>query len=135
MDIILVDTSVWVNFFKGIETSASKFLRNNTTNIIIATCPTIIQEILQGVVSDGDKRIVKSTFDSLTKLIEDPYEVAVEAAELYRSLRKKGVTIRKANDCLIAIYAIKNKIAILNDDRDFQFIADHSALRLVGFVN
>jgi len=133
MDTILVDTSVWVNYFKDIETDACKFLDNNLTNIVVATCPTIVQEILQGVVSDADKRTVKQHFDPLSRLIDNPYSVAIEAAELYRTLRKKGITVRKPNDCLIAIYAIRSGIKLLHDDRDFQLIANHSSLKVVGF--
>jgi len=133
METILVDTSVWVNFFKDIDTDASKFLTNNITNIIIATCPVIVQEILQGVATDADEQIVKLYFDNLTRLKEEPYLVAIEAAELYRKLRKKGITIRKPNDCLIAVYAIRNQIVLLNDDRDFKLIAEHSLLKIMNF--
>jgi predicted nucleic acid-binding protein len=133
MDIILVDTSVWVNFFKGIETDSSKFLRNNLANIVVATCPTIMQEILQGVVSDAEVKKIKSYFDSMTKLKGDPYVTATEAASLYRDLRKRGITVRKPNDCLIAVYAIRNKVTLLNDDRDFYFIAAHSPLKVMNF--
>jgi predicted nucleic acid-binding protein len=131
MDIVLVDTSVWVNFFKDVETSSNNFLNKNFTSIVIATCPTIVQEILQGVITDADEQIVKLYFDNLTKLEEDSYEVATEAANLYRMLRKKGVTIRKPNDCLIAIYAIKNNIALLHDDKDFINIAAFSNLKTI----
>lgn len=131
MDTILVDTSVWVNFFKDIETEASNFLSNNFTNVIIATCPTIVQEILQGVVTDADEQIVKLYFDNLTRLIENPYTLAIQAADLYRKLRKKGGTVRKPNDCLIAVYAIRNNIALLQDDRDFQLIAQYSKLKII----
>jgi predicted nucleic acid-binding protein len=133
MDTILVDTSVWVNYFKDIETDACKFLDNNLSNIVIATCPTIVQEILQGVASDADKRTVKQHFDPLIRLIDNPYSVAIEAAELYRALRKKGITVRKPNDCLIAVYAIRRGIKLLHDDRDFQLIANHSSLKVVDF--
>jgi len=131
MDTILVDTSVWVNFFKDIETGSMRYLSNNFTNIIIATCPTIVQEILQGVTSDADEQIVKLYFDNLTRLIENPYTLAIQAAELYRKLRKKGITIRKPNDCLIAVYAIQNNIKLLHDDRDFQLIAQHTKLKVI----
>ena len=131
MDTILVDTSVWVNFFKDIDTKASRYLSSNFTNVIIATCPTIVQEILQGVVSDADEQIVKLYFDNLTRLIEDPYRLAIQAADLYRKLRRKGITIRKPNDCLIAAYAIRNNIFLLQDDRDFQLIAQHSQLKII----
>jgi len=131
MDTVLVDTSVWINFFKDIETSANNFLNKNFTSIIIATCPTIVQEVLQGIVTDADEQIVKLYFDNLTKLEEDSYKVATEAADLYRILRKKGITIRKPNDCLIAVYAIKNNIALLHDDKDFTNIAAFSDLKVL----
>jgi predicted nucleic acid-binding protein len=130
MDLVLVDTSVWVNYFKGIETPASLFLKNNLSNIIIAICPVIFQEVLQGVVSDREFHKVNSYFNTLFPLTGNSYDFAHEAAHLYRSLRKKGITIRKPNDCLIAAYAIYYKIPLLHDDRDFQGIAQHSSLKL-----
>jgi predicted nucleic acid-binding protein len=133
MDIILVDTCVWINFFKGIETQASKFLRNNLAYIVVATCPTIMQEMLQGIALDSEVKKIKSYFDSMAKLTGDPYEMAVEAANLYRNLRTKGITIRKSNDCLIASYAIKNNVLLLHDDRDFKFIIQNSGLKTVDF--
>ena len=131
MDTILVDTSVWVNFFKDIETEASNFLSNNFTNVVIVTCPAIVQEILQGVVTDADEQIVKLYFDNLTRLIENPYTLAIQAADLYRKLRKKGVAVRKPNDCLIAVYAIRNNIALLQDDHDFKLIAQYTKLKII----
>jgi len=130
MDIVLVDTSVWVNFFKAQETASSLFLKDNLENIKIATCPTILQEVLQGVVSDKDFKSITTYFRTMTRLTNNPYELANDAATLYRDLRKKGITIRKPNDCLIATYAIKNKVRLLHDDKDFTFIAQHSDLIL-----
>ena len=131
MEIILVDTSVWINFFKDVETDANNYLNNNFSNIIIAICPVIMQEILQGIISDKEKEIVNYHFNSLTKLIENSYQMAIEAADIYRTLRKKGMTIRKSNDCLIAAYAIKNDVALLHDDKDFTNIAAFTNLKPV----
>lgn len=131
MDIVLVDTSVWINFFKANETTSSLFLKNNLSNIIIATCPVIVQEVLQGIVTDKDSRHINSYLNTLTRLIENSYELAEEAAKLYRELRKKGVTVRKPNDCLIATYAIRNHIVLLEDEKDFRLIAQHSKLKIV----
>jgi predicted nucleic acid-binding protein len=130
MDTVLVDTSVWINFFKGQETPSTILLKNNLTNFIIATCPVIIQEVLQGVLSDKEFKSVNTHFNSLVKFIDDPYELAMDAAKLYREIRKKGFTIRKPNDCLIACYAIKNKVKLLHDDKDFTFIAQNSNLSI-----
>jgi len=128
MDIVLVDTSVWINFFKAKETGASLFLKNNLSNVIIATCPVVIQEVLQGVLSDKEFKSVNSYFNTLTRFTDNPYELAYEAARLYREIKKHGFTIRKPNDCLIAAYAIKNNVKLLHDDKDFDFIAMHSNL-------
>ena len=65
-------------------------------------------------------------------LLLDPVEAAIGAAQLYRMLRKKGVTIRKPNDCLIAHYAIYYDIPILHNDVDFDQIARHVALRIAA---
>lgn len=130
MNVVLVDTSVWINFFKGKETAASLFLKNNLANIIIATCPVIIQEVLQGIIHEKEFRKVRSYFNSLTKLPGDVYELANDSAILYREIRKKGFTVRKPNDCLIAAYAVKNNVRLLHDDKDFNFIAIGSNLSI-----
>ncbi len=130
MEIVLVDTSVWVNFFKAKETDSSLFLKNNLANIIIATCPVIVQEVLQGVLSDKEFKIVSAYFNTLTRFTNNPYELALDAARLYREVRKNGFTIRKPNDCLIASYAIKNDVKLLHDDKDFYYIAMNSNLMI-----
>lgn len=129
MNTILVDTSVWINFFKGVETSSTLFLKANIDKFIIATCPTIVQEVLQGVISDKQFAVLESYFNGLKQLIGDQYELAREGARLYRSLRKKGVSIRKPNDCLIAAYALSSKVMLLHDDKDFLNIARYSDLQ------
>ncbi len=129
MKIVLVDTSVWINAFKGLETSASMFLKRNYNNILVATCPVIVQEVVQGVIPDKDYENVSNNFNKIVNLSVNGYDYAREAANLYRGLRKKGITIRKPNDCLIAIYAIKNDIVLLHDDKDFTNIAAFSDLK------
>ena len=135
MDAVLVDTSVWINYFKSNQTAASLFLKNNTSNIIIAICPVIIQEVLQGIIKDKDFKAINDYLNNLTKLNGNKYELAYDAAILYRNLRSKGTTIRKPNDCLIAAYAIKHEITLLHDDRDFDLLAKHSSLKIVQFNN
>ncbi|MGY4538576.1 putative nucleic acid-binding protein [Mucilaginibacter sp. UYNi724] len=133
MDIVLVDTSVWINFFKDTGTLAARYLEDQIHNVMLATCPTIVQEVLQGVLNDKDYEELKSYFNDLLLLENNSYPLALEASQLYRALRKKGITIRKPNDCLIAVYAIRNNIALLHDDRDFVNIALHSDLKIIEF--
>src|ERR1700760_2535974 len=113
MNAILIDTSVWINVFKGVETKASLYLKHFNSQISAATCPVIVQEVLQGIISDKDYNIVSNKLSNIVMLPANGYEYAHAAASLYRELRKKGITIRKPNDCLIAIYAIKNNIDLL----------------------
>ncbi len=131
MQVVLVDTSVWIDVFRGIETPASLFFKNNNQNIVIATCPVIIQEVLQGIASDTQFSEISHLFSRTTNLRAHSYHYAREAATLYRTLRKRGITIRKPNDCLIAVYAIHNDIPVLHNDKDFTNIAAFSDLKTV----
>ena len=88
-------------------------------------CPTILQEILQGIKNDKQFRQIKENLIAFNLLKDDAYEMAIKAASLYRKLRKKGITIRKSNDCLIAQYAIQNSLNILHQDRDFDLIMEN----------
>ncbi len=120
---ILADTSVWINFFKGIEseevTMLSEYIHEGDT---VYLCPVIIQEILQGIMDDQQFIEIRKYLLAFDILNDDGVEVAIGAANLYRSLRKKGITIRKSNDCLIAQYAIKHNVTVLHQDRDFDLV-------------
>ena len=85
---------------------------------------------MQGIVSYKSFRPINSFLNTLTLLIEYNYELAEEAAKLYRGLRKKGITVRKPNDCLVATYAICNN-ALLQDDKDFLLPCQHSELKFI----
>ncbi len=132
MDALLVDTSVWIDFFRGRKTSETQMLYELVENDEpVLLCPIIIQEILQGIKNDNDFIRIKESLLSFSILSMDPVESAVGAAELYRVLRKKGTTIRKSNDCLIAFYAIYYNVKLLHKDIDFEKIAGNSDLKTV----
>ncbi len=134
MEPILVDTSIWIDYIRQRDTDQvrllGKYLRLSDLNIYVTS--TIIQEVLQGVHEDFLFNQVKRNMLALIMLKLDPVEAAIEAAQLYRTLRKKGVTIRKPNDCLIAHYAMFYDIPILHNDADFDQIARFTALRIAG---
>ena len=120
---IIVDTSVWIEFFKGEKSEKVEILVDYIdNNDAVYLCPIIIQEILQGIVSDKQFNQIKEYLLAFNILNDDPVIMAVKAAQLYRSLRKKGITIRKSNDCLIAQYGLTHSIDILHQDRDFDMI-------------
>lgn len=128
---VIVDKSVWINGLRGVQTNEVELVaRYIATNQNLYITSIILQEVLQGVREDNRYQIVKEGMLAQTILILDPIEAAIEAATLYRTLRKKGVTIRKPNDCLIAHYAIFYDIYVLNNDIDFDQIARFTALRV-----
>lgn len=123
---IIVDTSVWIDFFNGKETENVKIFTHYLENDLpIFICPVIIQEILQGIASDKSFLKVKESLLALNVLDDDSIETAIGAAEIYRKLRSKGFTIRKSNDCMIAYYAIKYSLKVLHSDRDFDIIFEN----------
>lgn len=125
-DPILIDTSVWIDFFNGIESDSTKIFTDYLENDLpIFICPIIIQEILQGIKSNKEYRQVKDYLFALNVLNDDAIESALGAIKIYRTLRLKGITIRKSNDCLIAYYAMKYSLKILHKDRDFDNIVKY----------
>ncbi|MGE0021545.1 MAG: PIN domain-containing protein [Draconibacterium sp.] len=119
----IFDTSVWIDFFKGNQSDETRLLVQHLENDLpVYYCPVILQEILPGIRKDSVYEEVKESFTVLQPLGDDPYRAATGAAELYRNLRKKGITIRKSNDCLIAWYAMNNQLKVIHRDRDFDSI-------------
>jgi len=135
MNTILVDTTIWVDFFREKEkTKQANVLQQlieEENNICI--CPIIYQEILQGVKDDNTFTEIKSILKNI-KMIDTPIMTVVDhAIDLYRSLRKKGITIRKPYDCLIASYAILEDIYLFHNDTDFSQIENNSKLKVYSF--
>ena len=125
-DPVIVDTSIWIDFFKGIETEQVKTLEIYIEeDEPVYICPTILQEVLQGIKNDSQFKKIKEYLLCLDVLNDDGVEAAFGAVKIYRDLRKKGISIRKSNDCLIAFYAFKYNLKILHKDRDFDMMIKH----------
>ena len=123
---VLVDTSVWIEFFNGVKSKESDLLSKYIKlSYPIFLCPVILQEILQGFRSDNDYEKCKELLLEFPFIHVNTIDMAIGAADIYRTLRKRGITIRKSNDCLIAFYALSHKIPILFKDRDFSMIHKH----------
>jgi predicted nucleic acid-binding protein len=132
---IIFDTSVWIQLIQHKSTPQALLLREYIAeNQPLWLTPTILQEILQGTKSLQEFERLKSSLLSFKCLVLNPIEIAIESANLYRSLRQKGVTIRKANDCLIAAYAIHFNVEICHQDFDFDLIAQNSSLKITQFT-
>ena len=123
----LIDTSVWIDFFNGTNNTQVVTLEKLLLNGDACTCPVVLMEVLQGIRSDKICQNTEKLLSSLA-LYEINTEHYLEAAQLFRCLRKQGLTIRKSLDCLIATVAIQNQLPILHRDRDFTAIARHTKL-------
>lgn len=126
---ILVDTSVWIDFFAGRElahvTRLESFVEESRD---LALCGIVLTEILQGISDDRTYRRVLGYLRSLV-MLPMPNVVFVRAAEIYRRLRSQGVTIRRTNDCIIAATVLHHRCELLHNDRDFDSIGKRFALR------
>jgi hypothetical protein len=128
---VLVDTTVWIDFFSGKTTSqvsVLEFLISEGEDI--CTCGIVLAEVLQGIRDDRIYRKTKSHFDNLIYL-PMAQTTFVKSAEMYRSLRKKGITIRKPLDCMISSVALAHKARLLHNDKDFGPIEKHCGLKTV----
>ena len=125
---MIVDTSVWIDYINGASNWQTYHLYDaiSTSSAVVLT-PVIIQEVLQGLQNKNYQRI-KTSLLSYRTVTVNPVDLAVHAAELYRNLRKKGVSVRKPNDCQIAYLAIYYNFPLLHRDRDFKHIAQHTKL-------
>jgi predicted nucleic acid-binding protein len=122
---ILADTSVWIEFFNGGLGSGVK----EDTMFQVVTCAPVIQEVFQGLRAVPQSRVFEERFLALPRLCDPlPLSLFVEAAEIYRQGRRKGFTIRSSIDCLIAAIAIHNRVTVWHRDRDFDMIAQYTAL-------
>jgi predicted nucleic acid-binding protein len=129
---ILVDTSVWIDYFKGIETQESNLLDIALINDEVAIGDLIMLEILQGFRSNKDYETAKAHLLAMHQLSMLSPDIALKAAENYRILRKKGITIRKTADVIIATFCISNRIPLLFSDRDFIPFIKHLKLQPVS---
>ena len=116
---ILVDSSVWIDYFNGIESIETNKLDETLGLEEVAIGDLILTEVLQGFRSDKEYKIAKDILTSLTVYEMLGVDLALKSANNFRKLRKQGITIRKTADVIIATYAIENKISLLFSDKDF----------------
>ena len=126
---ILVDSSVWIDYFNGVETTESTLLDEFLSTDTICIGDIILAEVLQGFKSDRDYKLAKEMLTELTIYRIMSPELALVEADNYRKLRKRGITIRRSVDNWIATFCIQNQIPLLFSDRDFTPYVKHLGLR------
>ncbi|MFT4728790.1 MAG: putative nucleic acid-binding protein [Granulosicoccus sp.] len=130
--VIIVDSSVWIDYFNGNSTAESDFLDRILGIQDIAVGDLILTEVLQGFRSDKDYKTAKSIVGDFDVVEMLGRERAISAASKYRNLRKTGITVRKTNDVIIASYCIDEKIPLLFSDKDFEpFVKDLGLLTAI----
>jgi predicted nucleic acid-binding protein len=130
---MIFDSSIWIDYLRGEKTPETELLDvllGKYEEIDVHLCPAIFQEVLQGVRKEDDPNLIRDLLFTCQFLQLDPYFIAENAANLYRSLRVKGVTINKSNDCAIAFYAIHFNLQLIHNDHDFDKIAAHTKLKI-----
>ena len=130
---IILDTSVWIPLLNGIDRPKAEQARAIIEGPEDIGVPGIIlEEILRGLRSDAQFRRVRDLLLSDFTYLEVTQSLFIRAAEIYRTLRKKGKTIRSPADCLIAACTIEETASLLEDDLDFHTIAEVVPLKLLG---
>ena len=116
---ILVDSSVWIDYFNGRKTDKTDWLDSAIGNKHIIVGDLILSEILQGFQSGDDFRTAKDLLLNFPFMEMLGQELAIKSALNYRFLRKNGVTVRKTIDVMIGTFCIHYQCSLLHDDRDF----------------
>jgi predicted nucleic acid-binding protein len=127
--VILVDSSVWIDYFRGTATPQAEKLDSLLGSEPIATGDLILTEVLQGFVSDRDFNQAKKLMASVVIVDLVGQSIAIQAAKNFRTLRSIGVTVRKTIDTVIATRCIESGLPLLYSDRDFDPFVEHLGLR------
>lgn len=128
---ILVDSSVWIDYFNGVATAQTGRLDGLLGREPLAIGDLILTEVLQGFVEERDYNKAKELLTSLIVIELGGRDVALQAAKDFRLLRRLGATVRKTIDTVIATRCIESGFDLLHNDRDFEPFAKHLGLRVV----
>lgn len=128
---LFVDSSVWIDYFNGLETPQTDFLHRVLDQVPILVGDLVLAEVLQGFRSDADFEAARRMLTRFTQVQIVGPALAIQSARNYRVLRQKGVTVRKTIDSLIASYCLENDHELLHNDSDFDGYEKHLGLLVV----
>jgi predicted nucleic acid-binding protein len=129
--LILVDSSVWIDYFKGTITAQTERLDALLGYEPLAIGDLTLTEVLQGLHSEGDFNEARKMLTALMVVELGGQKIAIQAAQNLCALRRMGVTVRKTIDTVIATRCIESGYELLHNDRDFDPFAKHLGLRVV----
>ena len=128
---ILVDSSVWIDYFRGAVTAQTEKLDQLLAEETLAIGDLMLTEVLQGFDNDRAFNQARRLLTTLTVVELGGKGIAIRAAQNFRALRRRGVTVRKTIDTLIATRCIVGGYDLLHNDRDFEPFVKHLGLRVV----
>jgi predicted nucleic acid-binding protein len=128
--VIVVDSSVWIDYFTGKSTPGTDKLDSLLGEDLVAIGDLMLVEVLQGFRTGKDYRQARKLLLSLTVMNMLDTSIALKSAANFRTLRKKGITVRKTIDAIIATYCIENRLPLLHSDKDFQPFQKHLKLKI-----
>jgi predicted nucleic acid-binding protein len=128
--VIIVDSSVWIDYFNGVSSCQTDDLNHALSASTIIMGDLILTEVLQGFKLDRDFETAKNLLVDLPFRRMGGYQIALQSAMNRRRLRKAGVTIRKTIDVFIATYCIEKGLPLLHSDRDFDPLVKHCGLTI-----
>jgi len=128
---IIVDTSVLIDYLAGRDGLATNWLEKNLAAIACGLTDLILYEVLRGIRHDTDASVVQEKLQAFQLWPTMTPGLELTAAENYRSLRKLGITIGKTVDCLVASFCIEHGHELLHNDRDFEAFEKHLGLQVV----
>ena len=126
---ILVDSSVWIDFFNGVDSPQVACLDDLLPRERIAVGDLILTEVLQGFGAQRDFDRARRMLEAFEFVVLGGRDIALQAARNFRRLRSLGITVRKTIDTVIATRCIESGFALLHDDRDFEPFTQHLGLR------
>ncbi len=129
---IFVDTSTWIEYFNGTISAKTDYLHESLSKKVVIVGDIVLMEVLQGIRNEKQYHKTKSYLEATIQVQMIDPSLAVTYADYYRTLRKKGITIRKTNDVIVAGYCIINDLPLLQNDRDFKPFEQYLGLKLLG---
>ncbi len=128
---VIVDSSVWIDALRGISNRHSTWLNGALGREQIGITSLILCEVLQGIRTEAQFRKSREKLLELPVFEVPTVQLAIASARNFRSLRDRGITVRKSIDCMIATFCISEGYRLLHRDRDFDPFETHLALRVL----
>ena len=128
---LVVDSTIWIDYFNGVENPRTNYLDSILTTTPILVGDLMLAEVLQGFRQDSDFEKARRALDKFLQASFVNPDLVIQSARNFRTLRQKGVTVRKTTDNLIATYCIENNHELLHNDSDFDGYEEYLGLQVI----